>query len=137
MFFHFFLDSNEKTLYLCNVFFIVLDLRLTKVRVAAATHFFCPYINTRFMLDNGIFLASSQPKSIVSHFRNEYLSDSIANVQHFSEMRTFYSNLVTFSSLKQKRRFQSFLTSVKPMLSTASFTALSSMSSPITVATPL
>ena len=48
MFFYFFLDSNKKTLYLCNVFFIVLDLRLTKVRVAAATHFFCPYINTRF-----------------------------------------------------------------------------------------
>ena len=40
MFFYFFLDSNKKTLYLCNVFFIVLDLRLTKVRVAAATHFF-------------------------------------------------------------------------------------------------
>ena len=40
MFFYFFLDNNKKTLYLCNVFFIVLDLRLTKVRVAAATHFF-------------------------------------------------------------------------------------------------
>ena len=39
MFFYFFLDSNKKTLYLCNVFFIVLDLRLTKVRVAAATLF--------------------------------------------------------------------------------------------------
>ena len=51
MFFYFFLDSNKKTIYLCNVFFIVLDLRLTKVRVAAATHFFCPYINTRFLLD--------------------------------------------------------------------------------------
>ena len=44
MFFYFFLDSNKKTLYLCNVFFIVLDLRLTKVRVAAATHFlFIPF----------------------------------------------------------------------------------------------
>ena len=40
MFFYFFLDNNKKTLYLCNVFFIVLDLRLTKVRVAAATLFF-------------------------------------------------------------------------------------------------
>ena len=40
MFFCFFLDSYKKTPYLCNVFFIVLDLRLTKVRVAAATHFF-------------------------------------------------------------------------------------------------
>ncbi len=45
MFFYFFLDSNKKTLYLCNVFFIVLDLRLTKVRVAAA---------------NGIILAARQ-----------------------------------------------------------------------------
>ena len=40
IFFILFLDSIKKTLYLCNVFFIVLDLRLTKVRVAAATLFF-------------------------------------------------------------------------------------------------
>jgi len=40
IFFILFLDRVEKTLYLCNVFFIVLDLRLTKVRVAAATLFF-------------------------------------------------------------------------------------------------
>ena len=40
MFFYFFLDSYEKTLYLCNVFFIVLDLRLTKVRVAQENIFY-------------------------------------------------------------------------------------------------
>jgi len=40
MFFCTLFDNDQKSAYLCNVFFIVLDLRLTKVRVAAATHFF-------------------------------------------------------------------------------------------------
>ena len=50
-----FLDKERKSLYLCNVFFIVLDLRLTKVRVAAATHFFCPYLKWLFENKRGLF----------------------------------------------------------------------------------
>ena len=36
----------EKSPYICIVFFIVLDLRLTKGWVKALTLFFCPYIRS-------------------------------------------------------------------------------------------
>ena len=40
----------SKSLYLCNVFFIVLDLRLTKIRNSAEFHFFCPV--AKYLVDD-------------------------------------------------------------------------------------
>ena len=41
--------------YFCNVFFIVLDLRLT-IRLAAASHFLCPYLSEIIPLIGIIFI---------------------------------------------------------------------------------
>jgi len=40
----------RKKMYLCNVFFIVLDLRLTKGWVKALTLFFCPLKKRAFLV---------------------------------------------------------------------------------------
>ena len=47
MFFYFFLDNNKKTLYLCNVFFIVLDLRLTKLEYSGTPFFISVFSHQR------------------------------------------------------------------------------------------
>src|SRR3712207_5156342 len=45
-FFDWIICSFRKSAYLCNVFFIVLDLRLTKVGVQRYSFFLCPYASS-------------------------------------------------------------------------------------------